>query len=76
MRKTISKLLCMVTVLAVVLSMMPAAMVSAAYTERLPRVTVHLLGDSTVTSYAKNSNTGITGWGQALEALLNEYVTV
>ncbi len=76
MRKTISKLLCMVTVLAVVLSMMTAVTVSAAYTERLPRVTVHLLGDSTVASYAKNPNTGITGWGQALEALLNEYVTV
>lgn len=77
MRKTISKLLCMVTVLAVVLSMMPAAMAAkVSYTERLPRVTVHLLGDSTVTSYAKNSNTGITGWGQALEALLNDYVTV
>lgn len=76
MRKTISKLLCMVTVLAVVLTMMPAAMVSAVYTERLPRVTVHLLGDSTVTSYAKSETTGITGWGQGLEALLNDYVTV
>ena len=77
MRKTISKLLCMVTVLAVVLSIMPAAMAAkVTYTQRLPRVTVHLLGDSTVTSYAKNEATGITGWGQALEALLNNYVTV
>lgn len=75
MRKTISKLLCVVTVLAVVLTMMPAAMVSAAYTERLPRVTVHLLGDSTVTSY-ETSSSGITGWGQGLEALLSDYVEV
>ena len=75
MQKTISKLLCMVTVLAVILTMMPAVMVSAAYTERLPGVTVHLLGDSTVTSY-ETSSSGITGWGQGLEALLSDYVTV
>lgn len=46
--------------------------------EWLKRVRIHLVGDSTVASYAqaRHEVDGITGWGQALSSVLNDRALV
>lgn len=76
MKKTLYRLLCAVLTFSVLLTML--ALPAFAEGELLGRVRIHLLGDSTVASYSQsmNSQTDITGWGQALEAVMNDSVTV
>jgi lysophospholipase L1-like esterase len=60
-------LISLVLIISFLLGLLPVGVMAG---DQLPRVTVHMIGDSTVCNYASLA-TGITGWGQAFDSLLS-----
>lgn len=60
-------LVSMALIISLLIGILPVGVLAD---EQLPRITVHMIGDSTVCNYAPLSS-GITGWGQAFGSLLN-----